>query len=472
MTEKNYDVIIIGSGPGGYSCALACAKKGFHTLLVEKYSTVGGTCLNVGCIPSKALLDSTELFHQATHNFQTMGISAKSIKPEWKTMLERKDDVVAANEKGIRHLLKKAGADVISGVASFVSKNTLKVKVGNDATEALYGFQKAVIATGSKPASVPGLVPDKKRIITSTEALKLDSIPKSMLVVGAGAIGLEMGSVYARLGTQVHVVEYADRILPSMDTEISKTLEKLLKNRLQMKISTGTLVTDATATARKVTGKIRPKNSEKTENFEAEYVLVATGRKPFTELLELDQAGIEITEKGFITVDQNFETAVSGIYAIGDVIGGPMLAHKAEDEGLALAEHLSGHAFHYDPSRIPGVVYTWPEAASVGLSEEQAQEANISFEKGVFPFRASGRARAAGDVEGFVKVLSHSTSGEILGVHILGHRAADLIAEAVTAIELNATAEDLAMICHPHPTFSEALKEAASLAATGQTLHL
>jgi dihydrolipoamide dehydrogenase len=464
-----YDVVIIGSGPGGYVSAIRCAQLGMKTAIVEKYSTLGGTCLNVGCIPSKALLDSSENYHKAAHQFSEHGIELKDLKVNLKKMIDRKNGVVSQTSEGIKFLMKKNKIDVHHGLGSFKDKNTIVIK-GDDGKEKEITTKKAIIATGSKPASLPGIEIDKKRVITSTEALNLQEIPKHMIVIGGGVIGLELGSVYARLGSKVTVLEYLDTIVPSLDKQVGKELQKVLKG-LGFEFSLSVKVTKAEVKGKEVIVKAEDKNGKELE-FKGDYCLVSVGRKPFTEGLGLDKAGIKLDNRGRVEVSENLETNVSGIFAIGDVVRGAMLAHKAEEEGVYVAEYMAGQKPHINYNLIPGVVYTWPEAASVGYTEEQLKEKGVKFKSGMFPFKASGRARASMDLEGFVKVLADVKTDEILGVHMIGPRAADMIAEAVVAMEYRASAEDISRMSHAHPTFTEAMKEACLAATDNRAIHI
>lgn len=454
---EQFDIVVIGSGPGGYICAIRASQLGFKTAIVERYNTLGGTCLNVGCIPSKALLDSSEHYYNAKHTFEQHGIKIKDIKPDIKQMIARKRQVVKENSDGVAYLMKKNKITVLNGHASFVSSQKIKVISEKESHEVAAKY--FVITTGSKPSSLPGIEIDKKQIITSTEALELETIPKHLIVIGGGVIGLELGSVFARLGSKVSVIEYFDRIIPNMDAALSKELQRLLKKNLGFEFYLQHKVLSASKKSKEVTVIAENKNREKIE-IKGDYVLVAVGRKPFTENLGLEKAGIQTDEKGRIVVNDKLQTSQSHIYAVGDVIRGPMLAHKAEEEGVFAAETIAGQKPHIDYNLIPGVVYTWPEVASVGYAEEQLKEKNIPYKTGQFPFKASGRAKASMDTDGFIKVIAHKETDEILGVHMLAPRAADLIAEAVVAMEYKATAEDIGRICHPHPTFSEAFKEA------------
>jgi len=464
-----YDVVIIGSGPGGYVCALRCAQLGMKTALIEKYNVLGGTCLNVGCIPSKALLDSSEHFHNAVENFKEHGIDIPAPKVNLAQMIKRKQDVVDQTTAGIDFLMKKNKVDVFQGVGSFISKNQVKVTKDDGADEVL-DAAKVVIATGSKPSSLPFITIDKERVITSTEALKLKELPKHLIVVGGGVIGLELGSVYARLGSEVSVVEYMDRIIPTMDSTMSKELLKVLK-KLGMKFYLGHKVKAVSTKGKNVTLKADdPKGAE--IELKGDYCLVSVGRKPYTDSLGLENAGISVDERGRIPVDGKLQTSVPGIFAIGDVVKGAMLAHKAEEEGVFVAEVMAGQHPHIDYNLIPGVVYTWPEVAAVGKTEEQLKEEGRAFKVGSFPMRALGRSRASMDLDGLVKVLADKETDEILGVHMIGARAADLIAEAVVAMEFRASAEDISRMSHAHPTFAEAMKEACLDATDKRALHM
>jgi dihydrolipoamide dehydrogenase len=470
LSTMQYDVIVIGSGPGGYVAAIRCAQLGFKTACIEKYSTFGGTCLNVGCIPSKALLDSSEHYHNAAHNFKTHGINLDNLSIDMEQMMKRKVDVVNKNTSGISFLFKKNKIDSFQGVGSFKDKNTISIKKPDGSTEEITGTN-IIIATGSKPSSLPFLKIDKKRIITSTEALTLTEVPKHLILIGGGVIGLELGSVYSRLGAEVSVIEYMDGIIPTMDKGLGKELQRVLSKQ-GMKFYTGHKVTGATVKGKEVTVTFDAPNGDKKE-LKGDYCLVAVGRIAYTDGLGLENIGLTVEERGRkITVDEHLQTSVKGVYAIGDVIKGAMLAHKAEDEGTLVAEEIAGQKPHINYNLIPGVVYTWPEVAAVGQTEEQLKEQNIAYKTGSFPFRASGRAVASGDLDGFVKVLADATTDEILGVHIIGPRAADMIAEAVIAMEYRASAEDVSRASHAHPTYTEAFREAC-LAATGnRAIHI
>lgn len=465
-----YDVIVIGSGPGGYVSAIRCAQLGLKTAVIEKYSTFGGTCLNVGCIPSKALLDTSEHFHNAAHAFSGHGISLKDLKIDVKKMIERKNDVIAQNTAGITYLFKKNKVDSFEGTGSFVDKNTIKITKADGSTEQVT-TKNVIIATGSKPTALPFLPVDKKRIITSTEALNLTEVPKHLIVIGGGVIGLELGSVYARLGAKVSVIEYAKSIISTMDAGLGKELQRVLKKSLGMEFFLGHKVTGASAKGKNVTVTAEDAKGQAV-SFEGDYCIVSVGRVAYTKDLGLENIGITPEERGNkITVNNHMQTAVEGVYAIGDVVRGAMLAHKAEDEGIYVAEYIAGQKPHIDYNLIPGVVYTWPEVASVGQTEEQLKEAGKKFKTGSFSFKASGRAKASGDTDGFVKVLADAETDEVLGVHMIGPRAADMIAEAVVAMEYRASAEDIARICHAHPTYTEALKEAALAATANRAIH-
>ncbi len=466
---SKYDVTIIGSGPGGYVAAIRCAQLGMKTAIIEKYANLGGTCLNVGCIPSKALLDSSEHFHNAKHNFAKHGIVIEEPKADLTQMIKRKSEVVDQTSGGIKFLMDKNKVDVLQGVGSFVDKNHVKV-TDSEGKETTVETKYAIIATGSKPNFFPGMEPDKKRIITSTEALKLDEIPKKMIVIGGGVIGLELGSVYARLGAEIEVVEFADSIIPTMDRTLGKELTKVLKKEgFKFNLQHRVQKVENTGKGVKVVA-LDKKDNEVT--FEGDYCLVAVGRKPYTQGLGLENAGVKLNDRGQVEVNEHLQTNVPGIYAIGDVVRGAMLAHKAEEEGVFVAELLAGQKPHLNYNLIPGVVYTWPEVAAVGKTEEELKAAGVEYKVGSFPMKALGRARASMDIMGLIKVLADKETDEILGVHMIAPRAADLIMEAVTAMEYRASAEDIARICHPHPTFSEAIKEAALDASEGRPLHV
>ena len=465
---EKFDVTVIGSGPGGYVAAIRCAQLGFKTALIERYSTLGGTCLNVGCIPSKALLDSSEHYHNATHTFATHGIDVKDVKVNLAQMIKRKSEVVKQTCDGINFLMKKNKITVFNGHGSFTSKNTISIK--NEKDETIIETVNTIIATGSKPLSLPSITIDKKRIITSTEALELKEVPKHLILVGGGVIGLELGSVYARLGSKVSVLEYADGIIPTMDKALGKELQKSL-SKIGIAFYLNHKVTGATTTAKEVTVTAENKEGQAVE-FKGDYCLVALGRKPYTDHLGLEKAGVKLDAKGKVEVDEHLQTNVAGIYAIGDVVRGAMLAHKAEEEGTFVAEVIAGQKPHINYNLIPGVVYTWPEVASVGYTEEQLKEKGIKYKAGNFPFKASGRARASMDTDGFVKVLADATTDEILGVHMIGPRTADMIAEAVVAMEFRASAEDVSRMSHAHPTFTESFKEACLDATAKRAIHI
>lgn len=465
-----YDVTVIGSGPGGYVAAIRCAQLGLSTAIIEKYNTLGGTCLNVGCIPSKALLDSSEHYHNAKEKFTEHGIDLSNLKVNMPQMIKRKDDVVAQTTKGIDFLMKKNKITVYHGHGSFENANTINIAKADGSSESIE-TDKVIIATGSKPIAPAAFNYDKNRVITSTEALNIQDIPKSMVIIGGGVIGLELGSVYARLGTQIHVVEYMDRILPTMDKDCAKELTRAMK-KLGVKFHVKHMVTTVKANKKSVTVEVQKRDTEDTFKLNTDYCLVAIGRRAYTDKLGLDKVGIPTDEKGRIEVDGHLQTKVPGIYAIGDVIKGAMLAHKAEEEGVFVAETIVGQQPHIDYNLIPGVVYTWPEVAAVGKTEEQLKEAGVAYKSGKFPFKALGRARASMDTEGMVKVLADATTDEILGVHMVGPRTADMIAEAVALMEFRASAEDAARMSHAHPTYTEAFKEAALAATEDRALHI
>ncbi len=456
----SYDVIIIGSGPGGYVCAIRCAQLGLKTACVEARETLGGTCLNVGCIPSKALLHASHQLHETHENFEKMGLMGATPKVDWKKMLAYKDDVIGQNTKGIEFLFKKNKVDWLKGWGSIPEAG--KVKVGDTVHEA----RNIVIATGAEAATLPGVEIDEKIVVTSTGALELSKIPKKMVVIGAGVIGLEMGSVYARLGSEVTVIEYLDQVTPGMDAEVQRTFKRLLEKQ-GLKIILGAAVQKAetTKTKAKVTYKLRKNDSEAT--LDADVVLVATGRKPYTEGLGLDALGVKTSQRGQVETDERWRTSVTGIYAIGDCIAGPMLAHKAEDEGMAVAETIAGQHGHVNYGVIPGVIYTHPEVATVGKTEEQLKEEGRAYKTGKFSFMGNGRAKSVFAGDGFVKILADKTTDRILGAHIIGPMAGDLIHEVCVAMEFGAAAEDLARTCHAHPTFSEAVREAALACGDG-----
>ncbi len=467
---KKYDLTIIGSGPGGYVAAIRAAQLGMKTALIEKYEALGGTCLNVGCIPSKALLDSSEHFHNAQENFSVHGISLEKLGVDMEQMVKRKSTVVNQTVQGIVFLMKKNKVDVHHGHGSFVDAHTIQVTDGEGAIMQI-NTAKTIIATGSKPITPESFNYDRRRVITSTEALTLTNVPKKMVIIGGGVIGLELGSVFARLGAQIEVVEFLDRIIPGMDKDCSRELMRSLK-KLGFTFHLNHQVTRVQATKTKVKVAVQKKDSEETFTLSADYCLVAIGRRPYTLGLGLDKVGIALDEKGYIPVDEHLRTTHADIYAIGDVIGGAMLAHKAEEEGILVAEQLNGQKPHINYNLIPNVVYTWPEVAGVGKTEDELKEQGIAYKTGKFPYKALGRARASMDVEGMVKILADKATDEILGVHIVGARAADMISAGVTAMEYRASAEDVARMSHAHPTYTEAIKEAALMATADRALHV
>lgn len=465
-----YDVTVIGSGPGGYVAAIRCAQLGMKTAIVEKYDSLGGTCLNVGCIPSKALLDSSEHYHNAREKFEQHGIQLKDLKVDMPQMIKRKREVVEQTVNGLDFLMKKNKIDVYHGLGAFVDEHTIKITDKDGKSEEI-GTDKVIIATGSKPITPSGFNYDKKKVITSTEALELQKVPKRMVIIGAGVIGLELGSVYARLGTEVEVVEFLDRIIAGFDGDCSKELQRSLK-KLGMKFHLKHEVKEVKKTRSGVKVLVAKRDSDKEFTLEADYCLVAIGRKPYTEGLGLENVGVETDPKGRVVVNEHLQTSIPNIYAIGDVIKGAMLAHKAEEEGVFVAESIARQKPHVDYNLIPGVVYTWPEVASVGKTEEQLKDEGTAYKVGKFPYKALGRARASTDVEGMVKILADEKTDEILGVHMVGARAADMIAEAVALMEFRASAEDAARMSHAHPTFSEAFKEAALAATENRPIHI
>lgn len=466
---SQFDVTIIGSGPGGYVSAIRCAQLGFKTAIIEKYSTLGGTCLNVGCIPSKALLASShhyeELQHFADHGIEVSG----DVKVNLEKMIARKQAVVDQTSGGVKFLMDKNNITVFNGVGSFESATSVKV-TKEDGSSEIIESKNFIIATGSKPSSLPFIKLDKERIITSTEALKLKEVPKHLVIIGGGVIGIELGQVYLRLGAQVSVVEFMDRIIPGMDAALSKELTKVLKKQ-GMKFYTSHKVQSVERAGDVVTVKAENAKGE-IITLEGDYSLVSVGRRPYTDGLNAEKAGVKVTDRGQIEVNDHLQTSASNIYAIGDVVRGAMLAHKAEEEGVMVAEILAGQKPHIDYNLIPGVVYTWPEVAAVGKTEEQLKAEGVAYKAGSFPFKALGRARAGGDTDGFVKILADAKTDEVLGVHMIGARCADLIAEAVTAMEFRASAEDISRMSHAHPTFAEAIKEAALAATDNRALHV
>jgi len=467
---SSFDVVVIGSGPGGYVAAIRAAQLGFNTAIIEKYSTLGGTCLNVGCIPSKALLDSSHHYHDAITHFKEHGIEISGeIKFSIEQMIARKGSVVDQNVSGIKYLMDKNKITVFEGVGSFEDATHVKVTKADDSSETLEA-KYTIIATGSKPSSLPFIKIDKEKIITSTEALNLKEVPKHLIVIGGGVIGLELGQVYLRLGAQVSVVEYLDRIIPGMDAGLSKELTKVLKKQ-GMKFYTSHKVKSVERNGEGV--QVQAENAKgETITLDGDYSLVSVGRRPYTDGLNADKAGVKITERGQVEVNDHLQTSVSNIYAIGDVIKGAMLAHKAEEEGVFVAETIAGQKPHIDYNLIPGVVYTWPEVAAVGKTEEQLKEAGVEYKAGSFPFKALGRSRASGDTDGFVKILADKKTDEVLGIHMIGARTADLIAEAVVAMEFKASAEDISRMSHAHPTYAEAVKEAALAATENRPIHM
>jgi dihydrolipoamide dehydrogenase len=467
--KKMYDVIVIGSGPGGYVAAIRAAQLGMKTAIIEKYPTLGGTCLNVGCIPSKALLDSSEHFHNAAHTFATHGIKLDNLKVDLSQMIARKNEVVKQNVDGIDYLMKKNKIDVHQGLGSFVDAHSVKVTKDDGSSTVIQG-KNIIIATGSKPASIPFIKLDKSRIITSTEALNMKEIPKHLIVIGGGVIGMELGSVYGRMGAKVSVVEFMDALIPSMDRTLGKELQKSLK-KIGFEFYLKHKVVAVENNGKEVTVKAENGKGEIVE-LKGDYVLVSIGRKAYTDGLNAEAAGVKISERGLVEVNDHLQTSVSHIYAIGDVVKGAMLAHKAEEEGVFVAETIAGQKPHINYLLIPGVVYTWPEVAAVGYTEEQLKEKGIKYKTGKFPFMASGRARASMDTDGLVKVLADAETDEILGVHMIGPRTADMIAEAVVAMEFRASAEDIARMSHAHPTYTEVFKEACLAATDNRALHI
>ncbi len=463
-----YDLVVIGTGPGGYVCAIRAAQLGLKVAVVEKRATHGGTCLNVGCIPSKALLHASELFEEAGHGFAAMGIGVEP-KLDLSRMLDFKDEGVDGNVKGVEFLLKKNKVDVVFGTGTIIAAGKVAVK-GNDGKDVTLEAKAIVIATGSDVTQLPGVTIDEKRVVSSTGALDLETVPKHLVVVGAGVIGLELGSVWRRLGSKVTVVEYLDRILPGMDLEVAKQFQRILaKQGMTFRLSSK--VASVETAGEGVTVTVEPAAGGERQTIEADVVLVAIGRRPYTEGLGLAEAGVALDGRGRVVIDQHFATNVPGIYAIGDVVAGPMLAHKAEDEGVAVAEILAGQAGHVNYDAIPGVVYTYPEVAAVGKTEEELKEAGVAYKVGKFPFLANGRAKVNRTTDGFVKILADAKTDRVLGVHIIGPTAGEMIHEAVIAMEFGASAEDIARSTHAHPTLSEAVKEAA-MAVDGRAVHM
>jgi dihydrolipoamide dehydrogenase len=466
---SSFDVVIIGSGPGGYVSAIRCAQLGFKTAIIEKYSTLGGTCLNVGCIPSKALLSSShhyaEIAHFADHGIELSG----EVKVNLEKMIARKQAVVDQTSGGINYLMDKNKVTVFNGLGSFVDATHVAIAKADGSSETIEA-KNIIIATGSKPSSLPFIKIDKERIITSTEALALKEVPKHLVIIGGGVIGIELGQVYLRLGAQVSVVEFMDRIIPGMDGALSKELTKVLKKQ-GMKFYVSHKVKSVERNGATVVVQAENAKGE-TITLEGDYSLVSVGRRPYTDGLNADKAGVKISDRGQVEVNDHLQTSVPTIYAIGDVVRGAMLAHKAEEEGTMVAEIIAGQKPHIDYNLIPGVVYTWPEVAAVGQTEEQLKTSGTAYKVGSFPFKALGRARASGDLDGFVKILADAKTDEVLGVHMIGARTADLIAEAVTAMEFKASAEDISRMSHAHPTFAEAIKEAALAATDNRALHV
>jgi len=469
MSESSYDLVVIGGGPGGYVAAIRAAQLGLSVAIVEKRPTLGGTCLNVGCIPSKALLTASHHYHTAAHGLGAFGVKVAGVELDLPAMMAHKDKVVADNTKGIDFLLKKNKIARILGAGSLAGTGQVTV-TGPDGAVSTLTARAIVLATGSEVTPLPGLAIDEEVFVSSTGALALPKVPKRLVVIGGGVIGLELGTVWGRLGAEVTVVEYLDRILPFHDLEVSKTMTRLLGQQgMSFKLATKVVAGERKGDGAVLT--LEPAAGGAAETLEADVVLVAIGRRPFVEGLGLESAGVELTKRGFVKIDAGFRTTAPGVYAIGDVVGGAMLAHKAEEEGVALAEILAGQHGHVNYEAIPSVVYTWPEVASVGRTEEQLKEAGTAYTVGKFPFLANGRARSMNDTDGFVKILADAATDQVLGAHIIGPNAGDLIAEIVLAIEFGAAAEDIARTCHAHPGLSEAVKEAA-LAANGRAIHV
>jgi dihydrolipoamide dehydrogenase len=466
----DYDVIVIGSGPGGYVCAIRAAQLGMKTAIIEKYDTLGGTCLNVGCIPSKALLDSSENYHVAKDRFGDHGIGIGDLKLDMEQMINRKASVVEENVKGIAFLMKKNKIDVHHGWGKFKDEHTVIVQKEEEKDEEITG-EKIVIATGSKPNTPDVFNYDKEKVITSTEALEIRELPERMVIVGAGIIGLELGSVFARLGTEVEIVEYMERALPGMDKDCGKQLTKSMK-KLGVKFHFSHSVSKVDVQKKGVKVKVDKRDSEDSFELKADYCLVAIGRHAYTEGLGLEEIGLETDDKGRVEVNEHLQTKIDHIYAIGDVVRGAMLAHKAEEEGVFVAETMDGQKPHIHYNLIPGVVYTWPEVAVVGKTEEELKEEDIPYKVGKFPYKALGRARASGDTEGMIKLIAHKETDELLGAHMIGARVADLIMEAVAVMEYRGSAEDISRMSHPHPTYSEGVKEAALSATDDRPIHM
>tara|TARA_B100000427_G_scaffold324993_1_gene331093 strand:+ start:496 stop:1899 length:1404 start_codon:yes stop_codon:yes gene_type:complete len=466
---NSFDVVVIGSGPGGYVAAIRCAQLGMKTAIIEKYPKLGGTCLNVGCIPSKALLESSELFFKSNHEFDAHGINVNSVKIDLSKTMKRKDKIMSEMHMGLDYLMKKNKISVFEGIGSFIDSSTILIT--NDKKNQKINAKKIIIATGSKPFSLPHFNLDKNRIITSTEALSLKEVPENLIIIGAGVIGIELGSVYARMGSQVSVIDVGPNILSSMDQSLGKELKKVLNRDLGFKFYMSHKVEKVTAN--KTSVKLLAKSStDELLNLNADYCLVAIGRQPYTQGLNLEKAGVNLSQRGQISVNNSLQTSSPNIYAIGDVVEGVMLAHKAEEEGVYVAEVIAGQKPEINHQLIPNVVYTWPEVASVGKTEEELKNLGIEIKIGTFPFKANGRAKISMDEDGFIKIICDKNTDEILGVHMIGPRCADLISEAVVAMEYKASAEDIARICHAHPTFSEVMKEAALAATENRALHI
>ncbi len=469
MSDTQFELIVIGAGPGGYVCAIRAAQLGMKVACVEKRETLGGTCLNVGCIPSKALLQASEKFEEASHGLGAFGVKVGKVELDLKALMAHKDKTVKSNVDGVAYLFKKNKVEWVKGAAKVTGAGKVSVALNAGGTQDLTA-KNIVIATGSDVASLPSLPIDEKRIVSSTGALALGEVPKSMVLVGGGVIGLEMGSVWQRLGAKVTVVEFLDRIMPGMDGEVSKQMQRILQKQ-GMAFELSTKVTAAKVTAKGVTLTVEPAAGGEAKTIETDIVLVAVGRRPFTDALGLKDAGVALDEKGRVAIDGHFQTNVPGIYAIGDVVAGPMLAHKAEDEGMAVAEILAGQHGHVNYDAIPSVVYTWPECASVGKTEEQLKAEGVAYKVGKFPFTANGRARAMNSTDGFVKILADATTDRVLGAHMIGPVVGEMIAEITLAIEFGGSAEDIARTCHAHPTLMEAVREAA-LAVDGRPIHI
>jgi len=463
----SFDVVVIGSGPGGYVCAIRAAQLGLKVACVEKNDTLGGTCLNVGCIPSKAMLHASEAYDEvASGHFAKIGVKTSGLKLDLKAVLAHKDEAISSNTKGIEFLFKKNKVTHLQGIGKITGPGKVEVKKTPRSKAQIVDAKNIVIATGSAVAQLPGIKIDEESIVSSTGALCLKKVPKHLLIVGAGVIGLELGSVWRRLGSEVTVVEFLDRIIPGMDGEVAKVFQRSLKKQ-GFKFKLSTKVTGIEKKARSLKATVEPAKGGKAETITCDAALIAIGRVPYTAGLGLAEAGVTVDDRGRVTIDGNFQTNVAGIYAIGDAVEGPMLAHKAEDEGVAVAEIMAGQAGGVNHDVIPGVIYTWPEVASVGKTEEELKDAGVAFKSGKFPFSANGRARIAGMTDGFVKVLADKTTDRVLGVHMLGPNVSEMIAEAALAMEFGASAEDIARTCHAHPTLTEAMKEAALAAGDG-----